>query len=65
MRVEVREVIVSILQREHIEPTEEAIAGFVLGQKIAYAESIGKIYDIMVQKYLEAEAKKLLGGYIG
>jgi hypothetical protein len=61
----VREVIISILRREHIEPTEEALAAFELGQKVAYSESIGKIYDIMVQKYLEAEAKKLLGGYIG
>jgi hypothetical protein len=52
------------LQREGVEPTETALAAFELGQKVAYSESIGAIYDIMCRKYLETEAKKLVGGYI-
>lgn len=64
MKPEVCEVIISILRREHIEPTEEALAAFALGQKISYSECIGAIYEMMLHKYLEAEAKKLLGDYI-
>ena len=64
MRPEVREIVVSILRREGIEPTLEALAAFELGQKVAYSETIGATYGIMVRKYLEAEARKLVGDYI-
>ena len=61
MKPEVREVIMSILRRERIEPTEEALAAFELAEKITRSGIIGEIYKTMIGKYGEPEAQKLLG----
>jgi len=60
MRPEVREIVVSILRREGIEPTEEAIRGVEVGEKLAFSQFIVEIGKMMERKFGEPETEKLV-----